>query len=52
MIDHIARGRAVATNTAAILLMRGEPLPLTLVARLNALGVNIAVLEARYAPAN
>lgn len=51
MTDYLARGRALASNAAAVLLSRGEPLPLTLVARLNALGVDIAALEARYAPA-
>lgn len=42
------RGIALATNLYAVLKKRGSPIPLTLHARLEALGVDISILERRY----
>lgn len=47
-MSHLSQGRLRATNTFAMLMKRGAPIPLTLLARLDALGVDIRALEARY----
>ncbi|MDP3869901.1 hypothetical protein [Phenylobacterium sp.] len=47
-MNHLAQGRARAINTFAMLRNRGAVVPATLYARLDCLGVDITVLEARY----
>lgn len=48
-MNHIAQGRARAVNAYAMLRRRGAAIPNSLVARLDALGVDIQALQARHA---
>lgn len=47
-MSHLGTGRALAVNAYEMLRKRGAAIPTTLLARLDALGVDIAALEARH----
>jgi hypothetical protein len=47
--DHIAHLRTLAINAADQFWKRGQPVPTLILARLNALGLDVRTLEARYA---
>lgn len=44
-----ARARRQLSLAAALFVMRGDPIPLSLVARCTNAGVNIAAIEERHA---
>ncbi|MDR6624338.1 hypothetical protein [Caulobacter segnis] len=47
--DHIAHLRTLAINAADQFWKHGQPVPTLILIRLNALGLNVRTLEARYA---
>lgn len=48
MTDFISRGRTLAINLYAMHKRKGIPVPCTLLARLDALGVDIQALDSRF----
>lgn len=47
--DHLAHLRALAINAADQFWKRGQPVPILVLARLDALDLDVQALEARYA---